>query len=332
MQGLSTFISEDFGSVAAAGAAFLAVPGVIIAGAIQGNRALKGALAQADAARHAAQMQADKALEAARAQAQAALQAAQGQAEATLETGRQQADATLASIREMSREAHAQWQRDRCQEIWAEYVKELDLLLARDTATDVESEARELRKAYAMVELMSPAGVLAKAYGAMDEALVFGLTLFVAHQHARDRSQLYEAERLLRSTVRGSAAIREEAGGRIAEVITFPDGNEHVISASSQGEADEMWDRLHRGVAGRAALDALATARQAREDGEVRESARQALISAGFGELEAGSLVSTVQRDADGERQILERDRCTLQDARDAFVLEARRELDALGA
>ncbi|MFJ6785635.1 hypothetical protein [Streptomyces yangpuensis] len=199
----------------------LAIPGVILAGAIQGKRALHGAQAQAQAALRAAQEQAAKSLE-----------AAQAQAQATLETGRLQAQATLEGVREVSREAHAQWQRDRCQEIWAAFVAELDLLEAKEEATSNESEVADLLKAYAMVELMSPPVVLQKASRARDKAMEVDLMLFTLRMQARDAEQLEQAKQRLRSDVAQGSGIAETRG-LLAELVPGPDGDNMLESPGS---------------------------------------------------------------------------------------------------
>ncbi|MGW7452983.1 hypothetical protein [Streptomyces sp. NPDC054787] len=304
----------------AAGAALLAIPGVILAGAIQGKRALQGAQAQAAAALRAAQEQASKALE-----------AAQAQAQATLETGRLQAQATLAGVREMSREAHAQWQRDRCQEIWAAFVAELDLLKAKTQATSNESEVADLLKAYAMVELMSPPVVLEKASQARDKAIEVDLMLFALRVQARDADRLNRAKQRLRSDVAQGSDIAETRG-QLAERVTGWDGEDMVASPGSPEEYEEMRERFEKSNAARNALEALAAVERAQADQDARERARQALIAAGFGETPAGSLVSVAQVDRDAHQQMLAADKTELTRLRNAFVEEVRKELDALGA
>ncbi|MFE3584136.1 hypothetical protein [Streptomyces vinaceus] len=317
---ISSFISEDFGSVLGAGAALLGIPGVILAGAIQGKRALQGAQAQAEAALRAAQEQAAKALE-----------AAQAQAQATLETGQLQAQATLEGVREMSREAHAQWQRDRCQEIWAAFVAELDLLEAKKQATSNESEVADLLKAYAMVELMSPPVVLDKASQARNQATVVDLMLFTLRMQARDAERLERAKQRLRSDLTRGANIADTRG-RLAELVTGPDGEDLVESPGSPEEYEDMRERFDRSRAARDALEALAAAERTPDDLDAGGRARQALLAAGFAELEAGSLVGAAQLDRGEQQQFLAADRRELARLRDAFVEEARKELDALGA
>lgn len=77
-------------------------------------------------------------------------QAGEAQAKAALEAAKEQAHlsyrAALDSAKEVSRENHAQWQRDRCQEVWADYVKELDLLLPKVEANDQEARSEDLLK------------------------------------------------------------------------------------------------------------------------------------------------------------------------------------------
>ncbi|MFI5638300.1 hypothetical protein ACIA8H_12885 [Streptomyces goshikiensis] len=329
MADLSTFISQEFGSVVAAGAALLAIPGVIVAGAIQGRRALQGAEAQAKAALEAAKEQARAALQAADAQANKALEAAQEQARATIEAGRQQVEATLAGIRETSREAHAQWQRDRCQEVWADYVKELDVLLAKDQGPAEESETEGVLKAFAMVELISPAGVLGAANTAREDAQRYGLNLFLSHQNDRSVVNLWEAQRQLRSTVEDGANIVLN-DGMTMEYVDEPTGTVTLTAASHEADVD-MRTRHRRGLAARAALDALDAAERDREVEAAGEHARQALLDAGFSAWDASALATTVQRDHGEVQRLLEAERVRLSVSRDAFVEEARRELDALG-
>ncbi|AXE23531.1 hypothetical protein C0216_08700 [Streptomyces globosus] len=318
MSDIGTFISEHAGALTTAGAAYAAVVGTVIAGHIQGKKALRGAEAQAKAALDGAQAQANKALEAAREQARAAL-----------EVGRQQVEATLAGVREASKEAHAQWQRDRCQEVWAEYVKELDVLLAKDQGSAEDRETEGVLKAYAMVELISPAGVLSVAGTARDDARLYGLNLFVAHQNDRNVVELWQAQRRLRANVEAAAGL-EFDGDMILETIDGASGPVTRPPGSHEANA-EMRERHRRGLAAQAALDALDAAERDREVAEAGERARQLLLDAGFSVWEAGGLADTVQRDHAEVRRLLEVERGRLQASRDAFVAEARRELDALG-
>ncbi|MER6213614.1 hypothetical protein ABT213_06095 [Streptomyces sp. NPDC001674] len=331
MSDLGRFISQDFGSVLAGGAALLAIPGVIVAGAIQGNKALKGAQAQADAALRAAAAQADKALEAAHAQAQAALQAAQEQAVATLETGRRQADASLAGIREMSREAHAQWQRDRCQEVWAEYVKELDLLLPKSRATEQESQAVDLLRAYAMVELLSPPNVLRDAREAKDGALDFGAALYDEHLHRENLLKLRDEKRRLRGMIADAALLSRNSRGQLVQQVQISADEWDFVAPDSREEFEEMSVRFEQGDIARAALEALAEAERTPGDRDVQERVRQALCDAGLMDRYAAILARTAGCDREAQRELLTQKRSALHELRDAFVETARRELDALG-
>ncbi|GLW03590.1 hypothetical protein [Streptomyces lavendulae] len=316
---ISSFISEDFGSVVAGGAALLAIPGVIVAGAIQGKRALQGAQAQAEAALRAAHEQAAKALE-----------AAQAQAQATLETGRLQAQATLEGVREMSREAHAQW-RDRCEDIRAAFVAELDLLKAKEQATSHESEMADLLKAYAMVELMSPPVVLEQGSRARNKAIEVDLMLFTLRMQARDMEQLELAKQRLRSDVTQGSGIADTRG-LLAELVPGPDGDDMVDSPGSPEEYEDMRERFERCRAASDALEALAAVERAQGVQDAGERARQTLLAAGFRETQASSLVFTAQLDRDEQQQILAADKRELTRLRNVFVKEARKELDALGA
>ncbi|MER5809913.1 hypothetical protein ABT143_17290 [Streptomyces sp. NPDC002033] len=308
MPNLSTFITQDFGSVASAVVALLAIPGVIIAGHIQGSKALRGAQAQAEKA----------------------LEAAQAQAAATLETGRLQSQAALASARELSRETHAQWQRGRCQEVWAEFVKELDILLPKTEADDQEALTESLLKAYAMVELMSPPGVLARAYESKNEALVFARALNVEHRALSDCVRLAHARERLGEAVAAASGISEE-GGRLAEVVQVGPDDWDAVGPQSQWEYEEMSSRFEEGRKARAALDALDEAGQAPGDQEVQGRARQVLAAAGVNGSEASFLVRTACLDREAQRQALAGGRTALRGLRDVFVDAARMELDMLG-
>ncbi|WP_158943451.1 hypothetical protein [Streptomyces sp. NRRL S-378] len=316
---ISSFISEDVGSVAAAGAALLAIPGVIVAGAIQGKRALQGAQAQAEAALQAAQEQAAKALE-----------AAQAQAQATLETGRFQAQATLEGVREMSREAHAQWQRDRCQEIWAAFVAELDLLKAKEKATSNRPEVAGLLKAYATVELMSPPIVLEKASQVRDKAMEVDRMLIALRIQDRFADHLERAKGRLESDKARGANIADSPGG-LAEAVLGPDGEDMVETPGSEEEDEEMRERWERSIAARAALGALAAVERAQDDPDAGEQARQALIAAHFEEPYAEVLVSAAQVDHGEQRRRLAAKKAEMARLRDVFVEEVRKELNALG-
>ncbi|MEU9236130.1 hypothetical protein [Streptomyces subrutilus] len=230
MADLSTFISQDCGSVAQAIVALLAIPGVILAGHIQGSKALKGAQAQAEKA----------------------LEAAQEQAAATLETGRLQAQAAVATARKLTRETHAQWQRDRCQEVWAEFVKELDLLLPKAEANDLEARAEDLLKAYAMVELISPPGVLAKAHETKDGALDFAMALHGEYQERRGCITLAQERQRLRHAVAAASRLSRNTGGGVMEQVQISADEWEYQGPDSRDDFDEMWDRFERGNAARA--------------------------------------------------------------------------------
>ncbi|MFG2984938.1 hypothetical protein ACGFYQ_27390 [Streptomyces sp. NPDC048258] len=309
MADLSTFISQDFGSVASAVVALLAIPGVVIAGHIQGSKALKGAQAQAEKA----------------------LEAAQAQAAATLETGRLQAQAAVASARELSREAHAQWQRDRCQEVWAEYVKELDVLLPKVEANNQEARSDELLKAYAMVELMSPPSVLAKAREVKDGALDFTTALYMEHLERENYIRLARARGQLGDVVDAGARISRSPNGSLAEQIQIGPDDWDVRGPESQEDFEDMSERFERGEIARAAVEALDEAEQAVGDDMAERRARQALVIAGVDEAEAELLAHSAGLDRGGQVELLGQRRIALGVLRDSFVEAARMELDALG-
>ncbi|MFH8894504.1 hypothetical protein [Streptomyces sp. NPDC017949] len=309
MADLGTFITQDFGSVASAVVALLAIPGVILAGHIQGSKALRGAQAQAENA----------------------LEAAREQAAATLETGRLQAQAALASARELSREAHAQWQRDRCQEAWAEFVKELDLLLPKRPFNDEEARIENLLKAYALVELMSPPSVLANAHEAKDGAVDFATALHQAHMQNRNHLDLRRAKRELRATVRAAARLSQTPGGGFIEEVPDGTGEWAQEQPESEDEFQEMAARYEASEAAHAALEALDAAEQAPGEHAVEDRACQALMATGLREQLAGRLASTACWDYRAQREIRQQKRTTLSDLRSAFVEAARTELDALG-
>ncbi|MFF3085625.1 hypothetical protein ACFVRB_11310 [Streptomyces nojiriensis] len=309
MASLSTFISQDFGAVASAVVALLAIPGVIVAGHIQGSKALKGAQAQAEKA----------------------LEAAQAQAAATLETGRLQAQAALASARELSKETHAQWQRDRCQEVWAEYVKELDLLLPKTEARDQEARSEDLLKAYAMVELMSPPDVLAKAREAKDGALDFTTGLYVEHLERENCISLARARRRLGDAVAAASRLSRSPSGSFVEQVQISADDWDYVGPASEDELEEMSTRFERGESARAALEALDAAEQALGDQAAEDRARRALLVAGVSEPEAASLARTACLDREAQVERLGHKRIALSGLRDIFVEAARMELDALG-
>ncbi|MFG2415603.1 hypothetical protein [Streptomyces goshikiensis] len=309
MADIGTFISQDFGSVASAVVALLAIPGVILAGHIQGSKALKGAQAQAD-----------KALEAAR-----------EQAAATLETGRLQAQAALASARELSRETHAQWQRDRCQEAWAEFVKELDLLLPKGRINDEEARIENLLKAYALVELMSPPSVLAIAHEAKHGAVDFATALHQAHIDVRNHLDLRRTKRELRATVRAAARLSRTPGGGFIEQVSDGTDEGSYQQAESEEEFLEMGDRYEAGEAARAALEALDAAEQACGDPAAEDRVRQALLATGARDQLAARLAGAACLDQRAQRELRQQKRTALSDLRGVFVEAARTELDALG-
>lgn len=309
MADLGTFISQDFGSVASAVVALLAIPGVIIAGYIQGSKALKGAQAQA----------------------QKALEAAQAQAAATLETGRLQAQAAVASARELSRETHAQWQRDRCQEVWAEYVKELDLLLPKTEANDREARSEDLLKAYAMVELMSPPDVLSKAHEAHEGALDFTAALYMEHLERENYIRLARARRRLEDAVAAASRLFRAPGDSFVEQVPISADECDYVGPESPAELEEMAARFERGETARTALEALDEAEPALGDEAAENRIREALTAAGVSESEAASLARTACLDREAQGEALAQKRVALSGLRDAFVVEARKELDALG-
>ncbi|MEU9417381.1 hypothetical protein [Streptomyces sp. NPDC048272] len=301
-------MSQDFGSVASAVVALLAIPGVIIAGHIQGSKALRGAQAQAEKA----------------------LESAQAQAAATLETGRLQAQAALASARELSRETHAQWQRDRCQEVWAEFVKELDLLLPKTEATDQEARTENLLKAFTMVELMSPLDVLARASDAKNEARTFAIALNVEHRELRGCRSLGDERQRLEGVVAAASGLSPQ-GNSFAEVVQIGPDDWDVVGPQSPWEYDEMSSRFEQGNKARAALEALDEAGRVPGDQAAEDRACQALVAAGAGGPEAASLARTACLDREAQEQVVAQKRIALSGFRDVFVEAARAELDALG-
>jgi hypothetical protein len=302
MPDLSTFISEDFGSVATAAVSLLAIPGVIIAGYIQGKNA-----------RRAGETQAAASLKAAERQALLSYSAA------------------LDSAKEMSRENHAQWQRDRCQEIWADYVKELDVLLSQLPHAEERVGTDGLLKAYARVELMSPRTVLSKAEDAKREALLFRASLLRIRRRWNGVERLGRAKGQLRMMVREAAQI-EEHNGELFEYHFNADGTHDLVRPSSPEEIEETWERFERGRAADAALAALTAAASSADDAEAGEQARVALINSGFSEGEAAGLAGIAQVDLDAHQAEFMEDLERVAAARDAFVAEAREELNALGA
>ncbi|MFE3861091.1 hypothetical protein ACFXPT_11740 [Streptomyces goshikiensis] len=320
MSDVGAFISEHAGALTTAGAAYAAVVGTVIAGHIQGRKALKGAEAQAKAALEGAQAQANKALE-----------AAQEQARAALEVGRQQVEATLAGIRETSKEGHAQWQRDRCQEVWAEYVKELDLLLPKVEANNQEARSEDLLKAYAMVELMSPPNVLAKAREAKDGALDFTTALYVEHIERENCIRLARARRNLGEAVAAASRISQEPGGRFVEQIQIGPDDWDWQGPGSQEEFEAMSTLYEQGCTARAALEALDEAEQQLGDDAAERRAHRALVAAGVSEEEASLLARAAGLDRAAQGALIAQKRSAVRALRDVFVEGARMELDALG-
>lgn len=295
--------------MASAVVALLAIPGVILAGHIQGSKALQGAQAQAEMA----------------------LEAAREQAAATLETGRLQAQAALASARELSREAHAQWQRDRCQEAWAEFVKELDLLLSKIQINDEEARIENLLKAYALVELMSAPSVPAKAHEAKNVAVDFATALHQRHMHVRNDLDLRRTKRELRATVRAAARLFRAPGDSFIEEVRDGTGEWSPEQPESEDEFLEMAARYEASEVARAALEALDAAEQALGDHAAEDRARQALLAAGVREQLAGRLAGAACLDHRAQREHQQQKRTALSDLRGVFVEAARTELDALG-
>ncbi|MEU5811213.1 hypothetical protein [Streptomyces sp. NPDC047718] len=309
MADLGTFISQDFGSVASAVVALLAIPGVIVAGHIQGSKALKGAEAQA----------------------KKALEAAQAQAAATLETGRLQAQAAVASARELSRETHAQWQRDRCQEVWAEYVKELDVLLPKKMAAQQESRAGDLLKAFAMVELLSPPNVLREAQAAKDGALSLGVLLYAVHLDQENSRNLRDEKRRLRGMVAEASRLVRATDGSIVERVQVSADEWEFVGPDSPDEVERMLAQYEQGAVARAALDAIAESEDAPGDESARERTHRALVDAGVRESVAAALAHTAALDRVARDELVVQRRTTLNELRDAFVETAHKELDVLG-
>ncbi|MEU2248378.1 hypothetical protein [Streptomyces sp. NPDC019224] len=303
MPDLSTFISEGFGSVATAAVSLLAIPGVIIAGHIQGKNA-----------RQAGEVQAKAALDAAKEQAHLSYRAA------------------LDSAREVSRENHAQWQRDRCQEVWADYVKELDLLLPKAEANDQEARSEGLLKAYAMVELLSPPSVLAKAREAKDRALDFTTALYAEHTERRNHISLALTRRRLVESVAAASRLSRAAGGSFVEQVQIAADEWDYVGPESPSDFEDMSARFERGETARAALEALDEAAQALGDEAAENRACEALMAAGLSESEAALLSHTACVDRQARGESLAQNRVVLRGLRDALVMEARTELDALGA
>ncbi|MCB8903513.1 MULTISPECIES: hypothetical protein [unclassified Streptomyces] len=303
MPDLSTFISEGFGSVATAVVSLLAIPGVIIAGHIQGKNA-----------RLAGEAQAKAALEAAKEQAHLSYRAA------------------LDSAKEVSRENHAQWQRDRCQEVWADYVKELDLLLPKVAANDQEARSDDLLKAYAMVELLSPPSVLTKASEARDGGLDFTTALYLEHMERNNYIRLARARRRLEGAVTAASRLSRAPGDSFVEQVQISADEWDYVGPESHSEWEDMSERFEQGETARAALEALDEAAQALGDEAAENRACEALMAAALSESEAASLSRTACVDREAQVERLAQKRVALRGLRDAFVAEARKELDALGA
>ncbi|MFF9632924.1 hypothetical protein [Streptomyces fradiae] len=303
MPDLNTFISEGFGSVATAAVSLLAIPAVIIAGHIQGKNA-----------RRAGEVQAGAVLEAAREQARLSYSAA------------------LDSAKEVSRENHAQWQRDRCQEAWATYVQALDLLLSKVEANKQEARPEDLLKAYAMVELLSPPSVLDKAREAKDGARNFMRALHAAHVQRKRRNTLERVRQELEVFVAAASKLsRTERGDLVEEVQVGVDDWEQ-LGPQSVEDFEDMERRFERGEAARAALAALDEAEAAPGNEVVQNRAREALVAASFAAIEADVASQTASADRAAQAASLVQKRAALEALRDSFVAEARKELDALGA
>ncbi|MFE4663185.1 hypothetical protein ACFRFJ_41670 [Streptomyces hydrogenans] len=299
MPDLSTFMNEGFGSVATAAVSLIAIPGVIIAGYIQGKNARKAGEAQAQAARDAA-----------REQAQFSYRAA------------------LDSAKEMSREAHVQWQRDRCQEIWANFVKEVDLLGAQGIRQSEESPFDALLKAYAMVELMSPAGVLDKASTVKLEALEFNVALQLARQNVRNRAELHSRKVELLRAVEDASNL-SLSNGVVYETYIDAAGHQREEQPSDPDQMDEMLRRYTKGQAAQAALDALAAVARTPDDDEAASRARTALCDFLGTAWGVAALVEAERAERHIHATQLSASRDRLVDARNAFVDEARKALDA---
>ncbi|MER7832210.1 hypothetical protein [Streptomyces sp. NPDC095602] len=303
MPDLNTFISEGFGSVATAAVSLLAIPAVIIAGHIQGKNA-----------RRAGEVQAGAALEAAREQARLSYRAA------------------LDSAKEVSRENHAQWQRDRCQEVWATYVQALDLLLSKVEANGKEARSEDLLKAYAMVELLSPPSILTKAREAKDGALDFTTALKLAHEQRRRHAALTDAREELEVAVAAASTLSRDRSGELVETIQIGFDESEEYGPQSEEDFEEMQGRFKRGEAARAALQALDEAAQTPGNEAAKNRAREALVAAAFSEPAADKLSHTACEDRAAHSAMLAQKRAALEALRGEFVAEARKELDALGS
>ncbi|TGB00583.1 hypothetical protein [Streptomyces sp. MZ04] len=260
-------------------------------------------------------------------------------ADGTIKAATKTADAAyraaVDSAKEQAREGHAQWQRDRSQTIWADYTKALDILRTLEITESCTAAEDRLHGAYAMVELMSPPGVLVAAKEAKDAALCLASSL-VAVRHAESRRRSVQSTyKTLRTFAEQIQGMGRDASGRPYEELEDDEyGNRQVGTPSSDEQFQQMNRTIDAGEAAREALDALRALSSSPHSQEAERRGRKALTAAArLVPLRAAGAVIEYAKgdDGNGEREALTGARNDLKDARDVFVAEARKELDALG-